>query len=278
MQPHTTPGPLRFTLATLLGLAVAAIMGGLVALLSASHHWGIASLVILAALGYFIVQANKRVLRVARVSRYATAMRIAMPMMVVYLLAETWVTAALMHTDLVGFYASRWTTGLTLFGAGSWAIKSWLWVVPYALRLFLIYILFMGAAADEGDRPFCTSCNTATTNLIWKQVVGRFHAQRLADFAKLGGQWNFGQLLTTIHRDEAGDQGIYIRVWSCDCGDRFEFRAESSRIGSVSPGGTELVGYFPMQAPSLAKVVQWVRTVDPAAPIPEPILKLCKGH
>ncbi len=278
MQPRTTRRPGKLILGTLAGIIVAAMLGGVVALLSATHSWGIVSIFVLLALAYFIVQATKLVLRAAHVNRFASALRIAMLMMLVYLLTETWIAAAFMHTDLIGFYVSRWTTGLPLFGQGSWAISAWLWVVPYAIKLFFLYILFMGAAADEGDRPFCPYCKSATSNLIWKQLVGRFNVQRLEDFAKLEGQWNFNEFLTTLHRDQSGDLAVYIRVWTCDCNTRFEFRAESSKIDASVPAGDELIGYFPMSASTLCEIVSWVWRVDPEAQIPGPIFKLYEEH
>lgn len=275
METTNKPWGGQLLTVTLVGSIVSAINGAVFALITATHGWGIVSLLVLLAIAYWIVQYSKFFMRAARIHRYATGVMIALAMMGSYMLAETLVTASFMGTDLGGFYVSRWNTGITLFGGGSWAIDGWVWSACYVLKILLLLVLFTGAAADEGDRPFCESCGSATTRLIWKQVVGRFDEGRLTEFARKVGQWNIDELLTTVEQDTDGDHGILIHIWTCACGSEFEFKAESYNL-STNVAARELVGFLPMDSSEVSRIVRWVWTIDPKADIPETVHDIYK--
>jgi len=262
---------------TLLGSIVSAINGSAVALISVSHAWGIVSLLALLAIAYWIVQSTKFFLRKARIHSFALGAAMALAMMASYVFAETQISASLMGTDFAGFYVSRWQSGLTLFGSGSWAIGGWLWAVCYVLKMLLLLILFFGAAADEGDRPFCESCGSATTQLVWKQTVGRYDTDNLKAYAGTNGQWNLGGLMTMLEQDQSGGSAIYIRIWTCACGLRFEFKAEAYDL-STKIAGSELVGFLPMGAAGVSGIVQWVWSIDPETEIPEALLAIYRDN
>ncbi len=275
METTNKPGTGQLLIITLIGSIVSAINGGVFALVTASHGWGIVSVLVLLAIACGIVLYTKFFLRAARINRYATGARIALVMMGSYILAETLVSASLMGTDLSGFYVSRWNIGITLFGGGSWTIAGWVWAVCYVSKILFLLIIFCGAAADEGDRPYCESCGSATTHLIWKQVAGRFDGARLSDFARNHGQWDVHELITTVQQDQDGDHGVFIRIWTCACGSKFEFKAEAYKLSTNIAGG-ELVGFLPMDTSGVSRIVRWVWTIDPEADIPEAILAIYK--
>ncbi len=275
METTNKRGAGQFLIITLIGSIVFAAHGAVFALMTASHGWGIASVLVLLAIAYWIVLCTRFFMRAARIHRYGIGVGIALVMMGSYLLAETLVSASLMGTDLGGFYVSRWHTGVTLFGSGSWAISGWVWLVSYGVKILFLLILFTGGAADEGDRPFCESCGSATTNLVWKQVVGRFDGEHLSEFAQNHGQWSVGELITTVEQNKDGDHGIFIRIWTCACGARFEFKAEAYKL-SANIAGRELVGFLPMGTSGVSRIVRWVWTIDPEADIPEAILAIYK--
>lgn len=277
MESNSAPGPAKVLILVLLGIITSAAFGAISALLTATHSWGILAPVVLLSIAYPIYRGTKFFLRAAHISNIQVGLLMALLMMAAYILTETLVASSFMNTDLPGFYNSRWNTGLALFGSGSWTLSGWLWAIPYAVKVFFVFILYFGAAADEGDRPYCESCASATTNLIWKHVAYPFDQRELNAFPKTHHQWDLPGLISDIHQTPDGNHGILVKLWTCNCNTCYEFRAESYNM-DTNIAFKELIGFLPLREPDISVVVDWALKLNPQSTIPDPVQRIRIEH
>lgn len=235
-------------------------LGGFFSVLTSTHHWGIAAVLILLVYIFFLGFVAIHAARLARVKIDHVGFLCGAVLGCCYIAGELFVAKSVEQVSVSQWYSGRWNEGYELFGAGSYAIKGWVWAIAYGSRLLLVVLVLATAMLTEGGRQFCESCKSSTTRTRWKAIVKAF------DPLALGQVKRYNDLMKLVPTPNA-PEGVWVRVRTCKCTNFGEIVVDRYAIENGTRGST-LIEAVPISPIAFARVIDWVQEADPNAELP----------
>lgn len=181
-------------------------------------------------------------------------------------------SAAIAHAvfDGLGLFASlreRLSTGVTLFGTGSFALRGWLLLVIWVVADLILAFAGMAVGLMEGEKTFCESCRTTASRPRWKATVRGISED---DLASIRAKGLIGLLDTPAI---GGPRQIEIRLRTCKCGACGAMQIKGGKAGA--DGSWDDVRNNDLVAPlSANSVIAWANSCPDATCDPDPGLAL----
>ncbi|PCI06759.1 hypothetical protein COB72_11455 [bacterium] len=235
-------------------------LGGVYSLLTSTHQWGIAAAGIMVAYIFLIAYVGIQVARFGLIKSANFGALVGLFLAAFYLAGELIVAGLIEQVSIWQWYGGRWNDGYELFGAGSFAIKGFLWAVAYSLRILLILFVLPTAMLSEGERQFCELCKSSTTKTRWKSVVKSFDPAVLVGVSDL-------RSLMMLGGGSGGERGVWLRVRTCKCASLGELTVDQYKIEAEQRGDT-IMKDSPISPIGLCRLVEWVRATDGSAELP----------
>tara|TARA_R110000868_G_scaffold226872_1_gene479781 strand:- start:312915 stop:314759 length:1845 start_codon:yes stop_codon:yes gene_type:complete len=244
------------------GAVIALLMGLGFSISNSTHSWGIATPIIFAVLFVVFDQLLPRMGRLARISTERGGAVYGLLLMPWYFVGEMLGATLVEQVSVLDWFSGRWFTGYELFGAGSFAIKSWLWALCYSVRVVIIVYLFVGMFMTEGERTFCQHCKRAAWKIRWESIVGNF------DRGRVDGITSMDELMLKPAPYDPDDcRSIQIVVRTCKCCRVADLYTESyNRKSEIS--GKRLVYGKRVSLDEILDLAEWIQRVDPQAKLP----------
>ena len=236
-------------------IAVLFAFGFVFSIMSSTHDWGILIPVTMTPYLFAIVFVEIWLARVSKIRTEFAGGVIGLIGFISYLLGEMIGSCVFEGIPLASWYPTRWGDGVELFGAGSFAITSWIWAFVYLVKLGVLGLCIPYVFIHEGERQFCDLCRTHSTRKIWKKNVGRF------DPSEIEGKMTLRELLE-LSPNPNGTHAVRIRVRGCKCLSLCELHAEKMKNEDEFAGDTiiEMQSLTPL---GISRLIEWVIRVDP---------------
>lgn len=265
----------RFELIGIVFLPIAFVVflfvGALFSVFASIHSWGIATPIILVVFLVLLGYLAKKFTHLARVQTGVVAVLCSLVLFLGYWVGEVFVAMMFEGGGPSALFGGRWDNGYELFGAGSFAIKGWLWGLGYVSRVLLVLLVLMVVMAVEASREFCGSCRRHATKVQWKAIIGSF------DLAMLKHVNSVEELIKFTEDGQGTTQGDVraVKAWivSCKC-KRIGYMTADVYDRESKSAGKRIISDLRVSQSDLLDLCDWIDRVDPKVPHPGRVLEM----
>ena len=255
------------------GIALCAALGAVYAFVDWLHDWGVVNPVVALVMGAAVVFVTVWSVRLAKVRGEWLGGCYGLVHAGAAVLG-VFVTLWVLTGNGRGFFelhSVRMAAGQTLFGAGTWAVKGWLFAGCWVLsNLVLIFFGFAAGVAEAGS-PFCTRCNARTNRVRWKAGVRGVTPDGVRKLRQGGVR-----ALLELVPGTGGGETLRLKLRTCKCGAVASLNAE--READEGPSTDIVIGAEPVASTRLAKLFDWAEAHPGVIASPRPSLERMGGR
>ncbi len=168
----------------------------------------------------------------------------------------------------MAFHSARLGTGVTMFGAGSWALAGWMLVAAWVLAILLALLVCVGVPSTHAGRPFCESCGTGAAGKRWS---GKLTNPSAGGIARARSEKSLDAVLAVMPGSSgASEHHLVVRIGACRCLGMATVTAKVLEASNSTDPGTEVVEEMAVSRGDLERIEAWrARALPHSAAVPQ---------